>query len=70
LLCPVCGNNSTFHAAAVEYHTWLVDNKGSFLEQVGKGSLQQTLAAHTDDTDYKCTDCPDGYGKWEKTEKD
>jgi len=35
LQCQKCKNFEEFHASVKEYHTWLVDGSGDFIEDIG-----------------------------------
>ena len=53
-ICPVCGNEK-FHATAHVTQTWLVDAKGSFVEEVT--SCDEVTHQPNDEDIWHCTSC-------------
>lgn len=62
LRCKKCGNTDTFHVSAVEHHTWVVDNQGTFMTDQECGDAESS-------DDYTCTQCGSGEVDWVHVEE-
>jgi hypothetical protein len=57
LACKACGSNGPFATTAVEYHDWIVDGLGNFVEDKG------CRDSDTENSEYCCVRC-DGIAAW------
>lgn len=59
LKCKECGNTEEFYVGAKEYHTWKIDNKKNFLEDIENSDSEMS-------DDYRCAECD----SWEVEDKE
>jgi hypothetical protein len=50
LKCQDCGNTERFDVGATEYHRWLIDGNGDYIENIDTGDTKMG-------DDYKCVQC-------------
>ena len=62
LKCKNCGASDKFTCVAREFHTWVVNNRGEFIEDRGCDDTDSS------DSEYFCMSCAgkgkDGFGEW------